>query len=131
MKTWVFQERNSKKKMKLFKKATVCFAFRIIPKVEKNTLIGPVLLVGSCLLIRPGQSKLLPFLIQLGLPLIVTQCLPQMTEGQLLDLRVQLAQCLKEWKENVLDKPNLGCWLCHTVSIHEGGNRQGVFLLLV
>ena len=56
-----------------------------------------------------------------------------MTEGQLLDLRVQLqsglltkniikavtnlAQCLKEWKENVLDKPNLGCRLCHTVSV--------------
>ena len=29
-----------------------------------------------------------------------------------------LAESLKEGKENILDKPNLGCWLRHTVPEH-------------
>ena len=30
-------------------------------------------------------------------------------------IRTNLAQRLKEWKENILDEPNLGSWLRHSV----------------
>ena len=30
-------------------------------------------------------------------------------------IRTNLAQRLKEWQENILDEPNLGSWLRHSV----------------